>query len=71
MYITCSVLRDENEDIIEAFLSRHADAALVNLRHLWEDKLDGRYPGQDDFMLRMNPLLTRTDGFFVCILEKR
>ena len=71
VYITCSILRDENEDIIEAFLSRHADAAPVNLRHLWEDKLDGRYPGQDDFMLRMNPLLTRTDGFFVCILEKR
>lgn len=71
VYITCSILRDENEDIIEAFLSCHADAAPVNLRHLWEDKLDGRYPGQDDFMLRMNPLLTRTDGFFVCILEKR
>ena len=71
VYITCSILRDENEDIIEAFLSRHVDAAPVNLRHLWEDKLDGRYPGQDDFMLRMNPLLTRTDGFFVCILEKR
>lgn len=71
VYITCSILRDENEDIIEAFLSRHADAAPVNLRHLWEDRLDGRYPGQDDFMLRMNPLLTRTDGFFVCILEKR
>lgn len=71
VYITCSILWDENEDIIEAFLSRHADAAPVNLRHLWEDKLDGRYPGQDDFMLRMNPLLTRTDGFFVCILEKR
>ena len=71
VYITCSILRDENEDIIEAFLSRHVDAAPVNLRHLWEDKLDGRYPGQDDFMLRMNPLLTRTDCFFVCILEKR
>ena len=67
VYITCSILRDENEDIIEAFLSRHADAAPVNLRHLWEDKLDGRYPGQDDFMLRMNPLLTRTDGFIVWI----
>ncbi|OLA79348.1 MAG: hypothetical protein BHW57_07415 [Azospirillum sp. 47_25] len=71
VYITCSILRDENEDIIEAFLARHTDAIPVNLRHLWEDKLDGRYPGQDDFMLRMNPLLTRTDGFFVCILEKR
>ena len=71
VYITCSILRDENEDIIETFLSCHADATPVNLRHLWEDKLDGRYPGQDDFMLRMNPLLTRTDGFFVCILEKR
>ena len=45
VYITCSILRDENEDIIEAFLSRHVDAAPVNLRHLWEDKLDGRYPG--------------------------
>jgi len=70
VYITCSVLRDENEDIIDAFLARHEDVRQINIRRLWDEKLDARYPGQDDFCLRMDPLRTETDGFFVCVMEK-
>lgn len=70
IYITCSILRDENEEIIENFLRKYPGMHAMNLRQLWESKLDGRYPGQDNFMLRMDPLRTETDGFFVCIMEK-
>ncbi len=70
VYITCSILRDENEDIIDAFLAKHKDIRLVNMRQLWQEKLDVRYPGQSDVMLRMDPLQTGTDGFFVCVMEK-
>lgn len=70
VYITCSVLADENENIVQAFQSVHSDLKAVNLRDLWNDKLNNRYPGQCDYMLRMDPLRTRTDGFFICVLEK-
>ncbi len=70
VYITCSILADENEEIIEAFQSQHSDLTAVDLRNLWNDKLNNRYPGQSDYMLRMNPLQTETDGFFICALEK-
>ena len=70
VYITCSVLRDENEDIIEAFLQKHNNFAPINIRLLWEQKLDAIYPCVSEIYLRMSPQVTRTDGFFVCILEK-
>lgn len=70
VYITCSILQDENEDIIEEFHKKHSNMKLVNIKDLWENKLDCRYPGQNEFMLRMNPLQTETDGFFICVMEK-
>lgn len=71
VYITCSVLKDENENIIEEFLSKNNDFALVNIRLIWEQKLDAPYPCGSEVYLRMSPQATGTDGFFVCVLEKR
>ena len=71
VYITCSILEDENENIINSFLSKHdSHVRPINMHRLWEEKLDCRYPGQNDFWLKLNPLITQTDGFFVCVLEK-
>lgn len=69
VYITCSILEDENENIINYFLQKHADVHPINMHRLWEEKLDCRYPGQNEFWLKLNPLMTQTDGFFVCVLE--
>lgn len=71
VYITCSVLRDENEDIIEAFLQKHKEFAPLNLKELWESKLSAPYPCRSEVYLRLSPLVTGTDGFFVCVLERR
>ena len=70
VYFTCSILREENENIIQVFCQKHPDIKSVNLRRLWEQKLEGNYPVSDEYMLHLNPLISGTDGFFVCVLEK-
>lgn len=70
VYFTCSILREENEDIISAFQTKHQDMQSVSLRDLWNKKLGGAYPCVDEFNLRLNPLVSGTDGFFVSIMEK-
>ena len=70
VYITCSVLKDENEDIIKAFLPRHPQFSLLNLQLLWAEKIGTPYPCADPHMLRLSPLATNTDGFFIAVLKK-
>lgn len=70
VYFTCSVLPEENELGVEAFKARHPDMKNVNLKNLWQEKLNGRYPVTDEYYLHLNPLISGTDGFFVAILQK-
>ena len=70
IYYTCSILPDENENIIASFCAKHSDIKKVNLKRLWEEKLNGIYPVSDEYELHLNPLISGTDGFFVCVLEK-
>ena len=69
-YMTCSILEDEDEDIIRAFMCKHPDLMLVDLRQVWADKLNGAYPFNHPYMAKFSPLVTQTDGFFVCIMQK-
>lgn len=70
IYMTCSVLKCENEDIITQFLQNHPNFKSLNIKKLWESKFLTPYPCQDDLNLRLSPLTTNTDGFFVSILER-
>ena len=63
-------LEDENDVVINRFLEKHPDMKAINLRTIWEQKLNGNYPSADYFKLHLNPLVSGTDGFFVCIMEK-
>jgi 16S rRNA (cytosine967-C5)-methyltransferase len=66
VYVTCSVLPEENEDRVAAFLERRPEFAI---RPATEDlKLTG-YLTADSF-LRLSPRTSGTDGFFVAVLEK-
>ena len=48
VYSTCSVLRQENKDQVEAFLSRHADAKLLPFEEKGEQvEMMQRFPGDD------------------------
>ncbi len=70
VYMTCSVLPEENEAQIEAFLQKHPQWTTVDMQKLWERKLEIPYPFNEKRWLKCSPLTTQTDGFFVCVLQK-
>ena len=70
VYITCSILPDEDENIVSAFAQRHKNVRYVDLKQLWQQKIDAPYPAKNTEFLRFSPLLTNTDGFFLAIFEK-
>ncbi len=67
VYATCSLLQEENEAQVSAFLARRPDFALVPLRRAWS--LDSACPG-DGACLSLTPLRHETDGFFAAVLER-
>jgi 16S rRNA (cytosine967-C5)-methyltransferase len=68
VYATCSLLADENEAQVEAFLAAHADFAPVPLAWAWN--LPGPPPGPGPYLL-LSPRTHNTDGFFAAVLERR
>ena len=69
IYATCSVLPQENEDQIHAFLSRAEMFHRLPIGTLWEKIIGGTCPSQGDH-LSLTPARTQTDGFFCAVLEK-
>jgi len=69
VYATCSLLREENDGVVEQFLAAHAEfqivpaPAILARRHV-------ALPLQDD-ALRLLPHRHGTDGFYAVALEKR
>ena len=71
IYMTCSVLKDENQDIVEAFVQKHPDIIFDNHRALWDKKIDSRFVFDSEKYLCFSPLVTQTDGFFFCMMTKK
>jgi len=69
VYVTCSLLREENEDRIEAFLEKYKNFRILPVKKIWHSVFGTHCPTQDSF-LRLSPRLHGTDGFFVAILER-
>ena len=71
IHATCSLLPEENEDQVTAFLARHPDFTPIPVTEVWERVCPGipcPVPGP---WLRLSPLAHGTDGFFCAVLEKR
>ncbi len=68
VYGTCTFLREENEDVVEAFLAKHPDFELVNAK---EALAKQRIEIECDAMMRLTPHRHGTDGFFAALLERR
>ncbi|XP_068607051.1 28S rRNA (cytosine-C(5))-methyltransferase [Brachionichthys hirsutus] len=66
VYSTCSVHSQENEDVISACLQQNPDCRLVPLLSQWPER--GLEPLTQ--CLRASVTKTRTNGFFVALLEK-
>jgi 16S rRNA (cytosine967-C5)-methyltransferase len=73
IYVTCSLLREENEDRIAAFLEKNADFAAVPPAELTQAAglLElARFASRLGPGLRLSPLASGTDGFFVAGLRR-
>lgn len=77
VYVTCSVLPEENEDRVTAFLGEHPDFQVADggeaFRRVTGQEPDPRcfVPLADGTALRLTPAVTNTDGFFCAILQRR
>ena len=70
IYMTCSVLAEENERQIEKFLAHHPEYTPLNHKELWQNTLDlNIYPFDSDKWLKFSPVTTGTDGFFFCAMR--
>ena len=74
-YVTCSVLAEENDDQVRAFLARNPEFALVPPAEVVGVLGERAYLFRRAVLisetgLLMTPLRTETDGFFVSVLRK-
>jgi len=69
VYGTCSLLPEENEDIVTDFLAGNAEFALVPAAEVL--KRQGVTIAGSSEYLRLYPHVHETDGFFAAVMERR
>ncbi len=69
IYVTCSLLREEDEAQIENFLATHPDFSLLPIGEAWREAIGGECPTRAP-MLRLTPARHGTDGFFVAVMAR-
>ena len=65
LYSTCTVLKRENEEVVEGFLKDHPEFAAEPL------ELPEIFPKNETGMLTLIPGQYDTDGFFICRLRRK
>lgn len=67
IYATCSLLDEENEAIVNQFLTAHTDFSLVPMKDVLAEQ---KIPLEMQDYLKLLPHLHRTDGFFAAVMER-
>jgi len=68
VYGTCSVLRSENEEVVQAFVSAHPNFRRVSAAEVFgAQRAQARGVGE---VMRLSPHTHGTDGFFGAVLER-
>jgi 16S rRNA (cytosine967-C5)-methyltransferase len=73
IYATCSLLREENEARLDAFLVKHSDFQVTPIQTVWAETFAGEScpdMGESPY-LRLTPARHGTDGFFVGVLGRK
>jgi 16S rRNA (cytosine967-C5)-methyltransferase len=74
VYITCSVLPEENDDQVSLFLSGHPEFEIIPYTSQWRKTIGGEPPvsaAGDTATLWLTPARHMTDGFFVAVLGRK
>ncbi|MEO3429611.1 RsmB/NOP family class I SAM-dependent RNA methyltransferase [Pelagibius sp. CAU 1746] len=69
IYVTCSLLPEENREQAEAFLADKPNFAVRPLGEVWVETLSAPYPGDVPY-LTLTPSRHGTDGFFVAVFQR-
>ena len=73
VYVTCSILPQENEQQIKRFLEENKEFALLSPETVWNESQSTPAPKSaipTPQMLQLTPAQHGTDGFFVAILQR-
>ena len=73
VYATCSLLKRENQDVVEAFLAEHPGWRLVPVKEVFEQQGIHFEPGQLERFegyMQLLPHVNNTDGFFAAVLQR-
>lgn len=68
VYMTCSILAEENDDVVAAFLEHAEGWALLDTGPLCPAPLESA-PATHPEALQLTPARHQTDGFFVAVLK--
>ena len=74
IYVTCSLLTEENEERVTTLLARRKDYDVVPIAGVWRDtvtSLGGSECPETGEFLRLTPEQHGTDGFFVAVLQRQ
>ena len=67
IYSTCSLLKRENESIIESFLDSNKNFRVISMDELL---IKNQIPLSTGIFLKLTPHHQKTDGFFAAVLER-
>lgn len=77
IYATCSLLAQENDGQVAAFLAEQEDFKLLPIRQVWEQSLHSAYPLEAQSekaglqSMTLTPAGQGCDGFFVAVMERQ
>ncbi len=72
VFATCSLLRAEGEELLDAIEARHPELTPVNLAEIYDRAYVERFERRAPHRLRLSPHRHGTDGFFIgCLRRKR
>ncbi len=71
VFVTCSLLRAEGEDLLAAVEAAHPELEPVNLAAIYDRAYVDRFARPAPHQLRLQPHAHDTDGFFVGVLRKK
>lgn len=73
VYATCSLMREENQDLVSLFLEKNEDFMLDPLRNAFPREVQDALlkDDHDACMLSMNPAKHGSDGFFMCRMIRK
>lgn len=74
VYITCSVLSDENEAQVRAFCTDNAEFSIASVAPDWQRLYGAAAPAPHlgpEGTVTLTPASTATDGFFFCRMQRK